>query len=106
MSIARESNRSEKNTHSHYPDHRSCDYDYAFSLDGINRFQNIGESTRVPPVIIPSNLEWKNFSEIFITLPFLKFYTNTIITTFFKTLGQLIFCSLAAFVLCPYRISG
>ena len=72
----------------------------------LTAFKTFGESTRVPPVIIPSNLEWKNFSEIFITLPFLKFYTNTIITTFFKTLGQLIFCSLAAYAFARIEFPG
>ncbi|MBS4198197.1 carbohydrate ABC transporter permease [Bacillus sp. FJAT-49732] len=63
----------------------------------LTSLKTFGESTQVPPVIFPSHLEWKNFTEIFITLPFFNFYLNTVFTTFFKTFGQLVFCSLAAY---------
>jgi multiple sugar transport system permease protein len=72
----------------------------------LTSLKTFGESTQVPPVIIPSKLEWKNFTEIFITLPFLKFYWNTIFTTFFKTLGQLVFCSMAAYAFARIQFPG
>jgi multiple sugar transport system permease protein len=72
----------------------------------LTSLKTFGESTQVPPVIIPSKFKWSNFSEIFVTLPFIKFYWNTIITTIFKTLGQLLFCSLAAYAFARIKFPG
>ena len=72
----------------------------------LTSLKTFGESTQVPPVIIPKDFQWSNFTEIFATLPFLKFYWNTIITTFFKTLGQLLFCSLAAYAFARIEFPG
>ncbi|PLS05350.1 carbohydrate ABC transporter permease [Neobacillus cucumis] len=72
----------------------------------LTSLKTFGESTQVPPVIIPSKLKWSNFTEIFVTLPFLKFYWNTILTTIFKTLGQLLFCSLAAYAFARINFPG
>lgn len=72
----------------------------------LTSFKSFGESTQVPPVIFPSKLRWQNFTEIFVSLPFLKFYWNTIITTLFKTLGQLLFCSLAAYAFARIEFPG
>jgi multiple sugar transport system permease protein len=72
----------------------------------LTSLKTFGESTQVPPVIIPKDFQWSNFTEIFATLPFLKFYLNTIITTFFKTIGQLLFCSLAAYAFARIEFPG
>jgi len=72
----------------------------------LTSVKSFGESTQVPPVIIPSDFKWSNFSEIFITLPFFKFYWNTIFTTILKTAGQLVFCSLAAYAFARIHFPG
>jgi multiple sugar transport system permease protein len=72
----------------------------------LTSLKSIGESTLVPPTIIPKIFRWGNYSEVVTTLPFMIFYSNTIITTFFKTLGQLIFCSMAAYAFARIEFPG
>lgn len=63
----------------------------------LTSLKTLGESTQVPPVIFPKKAMWSNYLEVLKTLPFKQFYLNTIISTVFKTVGQLIFCSMAAY---------
>jgi multiple sugar transport system permease protein len=72
----------------------------------LTSIKTFGESTQVPPVIIPSEIQWSNFTKVFSTLPFTMFYWNTIFTTIFKTLGQLVFCSLAAYAFARIHFPG
>lgn len=63
----------------------------------LTSLKSLGESTMIPPIIFPHKLRWSNYSEAISSLNFSKLYTNTILTTIFKTVGQLIFCSMAAY---------
>ncbi len=63
----------------------------------LTSLKTLGESTQVPPVIFPKKAMWSNYLEVLKTLPFKEFYLNTIISTVAKTVGQLIFCSMAAY---------
>lgn len=64
------------------------------------------EATAVPPKIFPDVFQWRNYSEIFRSFPFLKFYWNTIFTTTVKTLGQLLLCSMAAYAFARIKFPG
>ena len=35
----------------------------------LTSFMSLGESTRVPPVIIPSELRWQNYLRVFTSFP-------------------------------------
>ncbi|TXK85045.1 carbohydrate ABC transporter permease [Paenibacillus sp. N3.4] len=59
--------------------------------------KTLGESTQIPIVIFPKVPNWQNYSDVTTMLPFLKFYSNTVIVTIVKTVGQLIFCSVSAY---------
>ncbi len=72
----------------------------------LTSVKSIGEATHVPPIIFPKEYKWKNFSDIFQTLPFFKFYWNTVSTTLAKTFGQLITCSLAAYAFARISFPG
>lgn len=63
----------------------------------LTSFKTLGESTQVPPVIIPKGFNLKNYREALSILPFGSFYFNTIVSTIVKTVGQLVFCSMAAY---------
>ncbi|SFI79791.1 multiple sugar transport system permease protein [Paenibacillus sp. UNC496MF] len=63
----------------------------------LTSVKTMGEATRIPPVIFPKAIQWRNYAGVFDTLPFLAFYWNTVMTTVAKTFGQLVFCSLAAY---------
>ncbi|MGC4379339.1 carbohydrate ABC transporter permease [Fictibacillus sp. Mic-4] len=72
----------------------------------LTSLKTFGETTQVPPVIFPKKIQWHNYSDVFGTLPFLKFYWNTIITTLAKTVGQLFLCSLAAYAFARIQFPG
>ena len=60
----------------------------------------------VPLQWIPTNPLWKNYKEIFIKVPFLIFYKNTIKLTFIVTLLQLLTSSLAAYGFAKLKFPG
>jgi multiple sugar transport system permease protein len=64
------------------------------------------ESTLVPPIIFPAVPQWHNFQDAITTLPFIQFYFNTIVMTAGRTLGQLLFCSLAAYAFARIEFPG
>jgi len=60
----------------------------------------------VPLQWIPTNPLWKNYNEIFIKVPFLTFYKNTIKLTLIVTLLQLLTSSLAAYGFAKLKFPG
>lgn len=55
------------------------------------------EVFQYPPNLLPKNPRWENYSEAMIYQPFGRFFLNTSIITMFSVLGQLLFCSMAAY---------
>ncbi|MGI6149320.1 MAG: carbohydrate ABC transporter permease [Firmicutes bacterium] len=72
----------------------------------LTSFMSLGESTRVPPVIIPAQLRWQNYQRVFTSFPFMRFYWNTFSTTVMKVAGQVFFCSMAAYAFARIRFPG
>ncbi len=61
---------------------------------------------QVTPKLIPSEVRWENYSDVFNTVPFERFYFNTIFVTIMRTIGQVFFASLAAFAFSQLRFPG
>lgn len=59
-----------------------------------------------PPRLIPDPIVWNNYAKVFETLPFGRFFLNTIIYTGAVMLGQLLFCSLAGYAFARLRFPG
>lgn len=55
------------------------------------------EAIAVPIVIFPDVLHFENYGEIFNAVPFAKMYLNTIGSAIVTVVGQLFFCSMAAY---------
>ncbi|AWX55184.1 MULTISPECIES: carbohydrate ABC transporter permease [Brevibacillus] len=72
----------------------------------LTSLKSLGESTQVPPVILPTKYQWENYTHIFEMLPFLDFYWNTVITTVAKVIGQVFLCSLAAYAFARIEFPG
>ena len=68
-----------------------------FLWEVLTSLKTLSEATRVPPTILPNSWRWENFSEVFDRLPFSSMFANTVLMTIGRTLGQLVFCSLAAY---------
>ncbi|MFW7432382.1 carbohydrate ABC transporter permease [Vagococcus carniphilus] len=55
------------------------------------------EAIAVPPTFFAEVPQWVNFTKIFTELNFGQFYLNTFISTAVITVGQVFFCSMAAY---------
>jgi multiple sugar transport system permease protein len=60
----------------------------------------------VTPSLIPSTIRWENYNDVFATLPYNRFYVNTIFVTIMRTIGQVLFASMAAFAFSQLRFPG
>lgn len=63
----------------------------------LTSFKTMAESINVPIVIFPKKLNFDNYKEVLNILPFGNLYFNTIVSTLFRILGQMITCTLAGF---------
>ncbi|NOU74062.1 ABC transporter permease subunit [Paenibacillus sp. LMG 31458] len=72
----------------------------------LTSVKTLGESTAIPPVLLPKTFQWSNYTKVFVNLPFFTFYWNTFITTLVKVIGQLIICSLAAYAFARINFPG
>ncbi|MDC3413815.1 carbohydrate ABC transporter permease [Aquibacillus sp. 3ASR75-11] len=60
----------------------------------------------VPPQLIPTDITFSNFVQVWNSLPIPMYLLNTLILTFFGVVLPLIFCSLAAFPLARMNFKG
>lgn len=72
----------------------------------LTSLKTLGESTQIPPKIFPAKPHWENYSKAAKTLPYGKFYFNTIVYTLVTTLGQLVFCSMAGYAFARIDFPG
>ncbi|MFL5778195.1 MAG: carbohydrate ABC transporter permease [Chloroflexota bacterium] len=56
-----------------------------------------------PPVLIPTNPRFENFSEMWDSLPFATFFVNSLKIALLNTVGQLVSCSMAAYAFAVLR---
>ncbi|MBX3070217.1 MAG: carbohydrate ABC transporter permease [Thermomicrobiales bacterium] len=66
----------------------------------------VSDLFQVKPSLIPSEIRWQNYRDVFDTVPFLRFYLNSIIVTFGRTVGQVALASMAAFAFAQLRFPG
>lgn len=65
-----------------------------------------GEVTAMPPVWIPEDLKWKNYSEAWSMAPFARYTLNSIIVTVLSTIGELLTTILAAYAFSKLQFWG
>lgn len=61
---------------------------------------------RTTPSLIPSEFKWGNYQEVFDSVPFMRFYVNTIFVTIARTIGGVFIASLAGFAFAQLRFPG
>ncbi len=66
----------------------------------------MNELFAVRPNLIPNTIRWENYSDVFENVPFLRIYANSIIVTFFRTIGQVAIASVAAFAFAQLKFPG
>jgi multiple sugar transport system permease protein len=68
--------------------------------------QTFGESVSVPPTFLPHSPQWSNVTTVFHALPFGRELMNTTLMTIARTVGQVLFSSLAGFAFARMRFRG
>jgi len=64
------------------------------------------EVYQFPPKFFPSTLRWSNFAEAMRLQPFGRFFLNTALVAVVSVIGQLAFCSMAAYAFARLRFRG
>ena len=77
-----------------------------FAWELLTSFKTLPETAHVPPLILPHAWHWDNYRAVFDTVPFGRQMLNTVLMTAGRTLGQLLFCSLAAFAFARLEFPG
>ena len=77
-----------------------------FVWEALTSVKTLAESTQVPPTLLPRTWRWENYAEVFDRLPLAAMFGNTILMTLGRTLGQLVFCSLAAYAFARMQFPG
>jgi multiple sugar transport system permease protein len=68
--------------------------------------QTFGESVSVPPTFLPHSPQWSNVTTVFSALPFGHQLLNTTVMTIARTVGQVLFSSLAGFAFARMQFRG
>ncbi|MDP4164937.1 MAG: carbohydrate ABC transporter permease, partial [Bacillota bacterium] len=64
------------------------------------------EILRIPPQLIPSQLDWSHLTGVFRDVPMLRFFFNSILVASIGTIAILITSSLAGFIFAKYDFPG
>ncbi len=68
--------------------------------------KTVQEASTYPPPILPAVPQWHDYSDVFNAVPMLTFFRNTAFYSAMVTIGQLLFCSTAAFAFARLRFPG
>src|SRR6185437_5355740 len=68
--------------------------------------KTVAESSTYPPPFLPAVPQWHDYSDVFNSVPMLTFFRNTVFYSAMVTIGQLLFCSTAAFAFARLRFPG
>jgi multiple sugar transport system permease protein len=64
------------------------------------------EVYQFPPKFIPSVFKWANFAEAMTLQPFGRFFLNSLVVSLASVIGQLTFCSMAAYAFARLQFRG
>ncbi len=59
-----------------------------------------------PPIIWPTEPQWDNFYKVMTTVPFFRYFFNTLYIGIMVTMGQVIICSMAAYAFARLKFPG
>jgi multiple sugar transport system permease protein len=71
----------------------------------ITSLKTLSAATAVPPGLLPEG-HWANYARVFDLLPFGTQFLNTVVTALARTVGQVLFCSMAAYAFARLRFPG
>ncbi|MGW5365330.1 carbohydrate ABC transporter permease [Actinopolymorpha pittospori] len=77
-----------------------------FLLELLISVETFAEATSVPLTLFPEVWQWSNYMDVFSAMPFRQMLVNTVLMTLARTIGQLVFCSLAGYAFARLRFRG
>jgi multiple sugar transport system permease protein len=77
-----------------------------FLLELLISVETFAEATSVPLTLFPEVWQWSNYMDVFSAMPFRQMLVNTVLMTVARTIGQLVFCSLAGYAFARLRFRG
>ena len=77
-----------------------------FLLEMLISVETFAEATSVPLTFFPNIWRWSNYTDVFSAMPFRQMLINTVLRTAARTLGHLVFCSLAGYAFARLRFRG
>ncbi len=72
----------------------------------ITSFQTLNETRHFPPILVPSSIQWQNYTEVLQRAPFARWFLNTLVVTVVVVAGNLLFCSLAGYAFARIKFFG
>lgn len=76
-----------------------------FIWELLTSLKTLTSATSVPPSLAPQ-WHWSNYAHVFSLLPFGQQFANTALMTVCRTLGQVLFCSMAAYAFARLQFPG
>ncbi len=77
-----------------------------FAWQALTSLKSLSESTQIPPTFLPNTWHPDNYSRVFETTPFATMLFNSVVSATARTLGQLLFCSMAAYAFARLHFPG
>ncbi len=72
----------------------------------LSTFKDQSELMRFPPKFLPDEFSFKNYIEVFSSVPFLRYYLNSLLVTTVAVVLTLFTSSLAGFAFAKYKFRG
>jgi multiple sugar transport system permease protein len=72
----------------------------------ITSFETLNETRHFPPILVPSSIQWQNYTEVLQRAPFARWFLNTLVVTVVVVAGNLLFCSLAGYAFARIKFFG
>ena len=72
----------------------------------ITSFETLNETRHFPPILIPSSIQWQNYTDVLQQAPFARWFLNTLVVTVVVVAGNLLFCSLAGYAFARIKFFG
>ncbi|RRD39462.1 carbohydrate ABC transporter permease [Leptotrichia sp. OH3620_COT-345] len=72
----------------------------------LTAFKTLPEAIQVPPTILPENYNFSNFTKALKSLPFFRFYFNTIAVIIIRVIVSTFFAAMAAYAFARIKFPG
>ena len=72
----------------------------------VTSLQTLEETRHYPPTLVPTSLQFRNYTDVLQQAPFARWFVNTLIVTVACVIGNLLFCSLAGYAFARLKFFG